>query len=55
MEGDKVALEIQHCSTVARLKESLQENSDLHSVMLEQAREVSICSSLDICPKGSNQ
>jgi hypothetical protein len=55
MEGDKVALEIQHSSAVAHLKESLQENSDLHSVLLEQAREVSICSSVVIYPKGSNQ
>ena len=57
MEGDRVALEIQHHSTVARLEESLQENNNLHSVMLEQAGEVSICSlaSLIVYPEGSDQ
>lgn len=57
MEGGRVALEIQHHSTVARLEESLQENNNLHSVMLEQASEVSICSlaSLIVYPKDSDQ
>jgi hypothetical protein len=44
VQEDRVALEIQHRSTLARLEESLQEKKNLQGMMLEQARVVSVSS-----------